>query len=819
MKNDFNDVCRLLAGKPGHVHFVGVCGVGMAGLAFHLKHKGWRVSGCDLQRQTVAAWLESAGIEVRRGHDPAHLSGVDWVVRTTAVRSDHPEIVAASVLNLPVFQRGVVLAALLSGFVSIIVSGTHGKTTTTAMLTQILLAAGRDPSYCIGGESTFGGELTPRPSGKLERVAGTPAVAGVGDGDCLVVEADESDGTLACYASDIAVVTNIEFDHAEHFADLAALRECFANMLRQVRRGIIYCADDPEALLLCHGLVRAVSYGLASTAEWRAAAIKETADEISFQVWRGAEKIGGICLPAPGRHNLLNALAACAAASACGVGFDDMRLGLQDFQPVRRRFERVIAKDDVLVISDYAHHPTEIAATLRNLPGLQRKRWMVVFQPHRFSRTLALADDFAAVLAGVKKLVLTPVYAASESSMAGGTHWDLYAQIRQIGPIRAFTATSLVQVWGYVRATLRPGDGLLIMGAGDVEQIARWARAELAECGLAALNPAHAWAVALENMQWKSAVFKRQVSLAARTTLRVGGSADILAELDDEKDLTKLIRWTHKHQVPVILLGAGSNVLVSDLGVRGVVVRLVGRSFRQIRVVVGAGASVRRPSSVVCRPAFQVIVGAGVSLHELTSFLAEHGLAGLEFLTGIPGTVGGALRMNAGAWGENIGARVAWVRFLNPDGSGQAAESAALGFGYRHCAGLARQCRAVDGKIVLEAAFNMMPSNQQAVRARMNEILKRRAWLCAWPSAGSVFRNPLPSPDRPEGGFAGHLLEQAGMKGRRIGGARVLKEHANMIVTEPGACASDIRALMEIMRQAVRERSGIELTGEIVCLE
>ena len=200
-----------------------------------------------------------------------------------------------------------------------------------------------------------------------------------------------------------------------------------------------------------------------------------------------------------------------------------------------------------------------------------------------------------------------------------------------------------------------------------------------------------------------------------------------------------------------------------------------------------------------------MVVDAGVSLHALTNRLAEDGLAGLEFLAGIPGTVGGALRMNAGAWGENIGSRVAWVRFLNPDGSGQVAEAASLGFGYRHCAGLA-------GKVVLEAAFNVAPSNQQAVRARMEEILKRRAWLRAWPSAGSVFRNP-------EGDFAGHLLEQAGMKGRRVGGARVLEEHANVIVTEPGAFASDVRALLEIMRQAVRERSGIELTEEIVYLE
>jgi UDP-N-acetylmuramate dehydrogenase len=308
-------------------------------------------------------------------------------------------------------------------------------------------------------------------------------------------------------------------------------------------------------------------------------------------------------------------------------------------------------------------------------------------------------------------------------------------------------------------------------------------------------------------MQWKSAVFKRQVSLADRTTLRVGGIVDILAELADEEDLIKLLQWTHANRVPVTMLGAGSNLLVSDLGLRGVVVRLADSVFRKIRVDPESrvdSASRVDPTSRVGSE-LRVVVGAGASLNELTNRLAEDGLAGLEFLAGIPGTVGGAVRMNAGAWDKNIGSRVAWVRFLNPDGSEQLADTASLGFGYRHCAGL-------TGKVVLEAAFNVTPSNQQAVRTCIENIFKRRAWLRAWPSAGSVFRNP-------EGEFAGRLLEQAGMKGRKIGGARVLEEHANVIVTEPGATASDVRALLEIMRQAVRERSGIELTEEIVCLE
>ena len=259
MIDELNNARQLLEGPPGHVHFVGIGGVGMAGLAFQLKQKGFCVSGCDQQRNALTAWLTAAGIDVRSGHDPAHLAGVDFVVRTTAVRPEHPEIRAALARGLPILQRGIVLAAFLSNRAAIIVCGTHGKTTTAAMLTQILMAAGRDPSYCIGGESAL------------------LRAAGAGQGDCVVAEADESDGTLAGYTSDVAVVTNIEFDHAEHFAGLAVLRACFADMLRQVRRGIVYCADDPEARALCRGRARAVSYGLAPAADWRAAAIEETA--------------------------------------------------------------------------------------------------------------------------------------------------------------------------------------------------------------------------------------------------------------------------------------------------------------------------------------------------------------------------------------------------------------------------------------------------------------------------------------------------------------------------------------------------------------
>ncbi|MBI2441588.1 MAG: UDP-N-acetylmuramate dehydrogenase [Lentisphaerae bacterium] len=832
MTDDLNKACHLFSGPCGHVHFVGIGGVGMAALAFQLKQKGFKVSGCDLRADELVTWLEGQGIEIRRGHDPSHLAGAQWVVRTAAVRLDHPEIRSAAARGIPVLPRGAVLAALLQKFFSVIVCGSHGKTTTTAMLARIFAQAGRDPSFCIGGITAQG-------------------AAGAGKSNLFVAEADESDGTLAFYQPDIAVVTNLEFDHAEHFADLAELRACFQKMLGQVRRQIVYCRDDAQAAALCRDLAKGISYGLTAgghsfssraregvdsagchgvparggsayggTAaaiehgDWHAVAIAEKAASISFQVWHGAKKMGLIKLPAPGRHNALNALAACAVAQVCGIGFDACQAALQTFQPVRRRFERISSSDEVLVISDYAHHPTEIAATLRNLPRLKRQRFFAVFQPHRYSRTRALRTEFAAALKNVDELILAPVYAASESAVMGGTHWDLYEQVRHAGQVRALAASSLEQAWGYLRTALKAGDGLLILGAGDVEKIGNWARAEIAQRGLQELDPAQAWAATLAKMPWEATIFKRSAPLAAKTTLRVGGAADILAQVSNEADLTSLLHWAHDNQVPFTVLGAGSNMLVSDLGARGVVVRLGGQVFRQIYH--GNSWLDDRQNNLVClggqvfrqirrEAETQVVFGAAVRLKELTGRLAADGLSGLEFLTGIPGTVGGALRMNAGAFGEAIGERVLWIRFLNPDGSAQVAAAAALAFGYRCCPELA-------GKIVIEAAFQVASSNQAKVRACMAEISKRRSRFDIWPSAGSVFRNP-------EGDFAGRLLEGCGLKGRRVGGARVAEEHANFIVTERGAMASDVRALMEIMADAVRQKFGVELKKEIVCLE
>ncbi len=761
---------RLLSRGQGRIHLLGICGVGMAGLAFHLQQLEFQVSGCDSAPGALKAWLEERGIPVSIGHDPGHVAKTDWIIRSTAVPADNPELAAAALRGIPIFRRGLVMASLCSGFLSVAVSGTHGKTTTTSMIVQVLRGCGKAPSFCIGGESaTLGG------------VAGSGAVAE----KIMVAEADESDWTLAAYAPDIAVITNIEFDHAEHFKNMDVLRACFAGMVRGVKRRLVFCADDPEVRQLCEGKPGAVSYGLKSPADWRASKIIEVGYSVAFDVICRGSQLGRITLPAPGRHNVLNALAACAVVEEWQPDFADVSRALDRFAPVRRRFERIIDKDDVLVISDYAHHPAEIAAVLRNLKHIRRKRWLAVFQPHRFSRTLALGKEFAAVFEGLDELILAPVYAASEPALAGGTAWDLYAQIRKAGKVRALCASSLDQAWGYLRGRLARGDGLLIIGAGDVGQMAERAKSDLNRFGLARLNPATEWLAALSGLKLAETLIRPGATLARKTTLHVGGKADIYLDVRSPIDLARIIKWATLKQVPWKILGAGSNILASDLGVRGLLLRLAGPNFRGIRA---AGPT-------------RLIAGAGTPLSELAAWAAGEGRAGLEFLTGIPGTVGGALRMNAGAWDREIGVAVEWVTCLDSDGTEKIVDKCDLCFTYRQAVGFAQ-------KIILEAALTTSADTASAVNERMRAIAARRAWMKGLSSAGSVFRNP-------EGAAAGRLIEQAGLKGHRIGGARISERHANVIVTEKGATASDVLALLEITRQAVRAETGVDLTGEI----
>ena len=465
-RSQVDQVRHLLQQGPCHVHLVGIAGIGMAGVAYHLAARGFHVTGCDLASNRVSDWLDTKGIPVAIGHDAAHIgSDVAWVIRSTAVPDSNPELGEARRRGIPVFGRGVVLPALLHGKVSIAVSGTHGKTTTSTMIAELLESGGLHPGFCVGGE-----------------VAALGGVAGGGDSHIMVVEADESDGTIMLYEPDIAVITNIEYDHMEHFEQEETLIRCFEVFAGNARR-VIFCADDPRASTVGHALPRIRSYGFSKQADLQGQDIVETGTSVRMIVSFKDKRLGELSLPVPGRHNAQNALAACAVAMEMGMTFDQVREGLQKFTHARRRFEKVY-DNKVLVISDYAHHPTEIAALVRTSLQLRRPQVIGVFQPHRYTRTLALGKDFPPAFAGLDELILVPVYEASESPIPGGTSQDLYRHFREYGLVPVKYIESLSDAWKYTRGILKEGDVLLVIGAGDVEQVAFWAKDELGTIGL-----------------------------------------------------------------------------------------------------------------------------------------------------------------------------------------------------------------------------------------------------------------------------------------------------------------------------------------------
>lgn len=781
LKTRMDVISQMLNSPSGHIHCVGVCGIGMAGLTYLLKMHGFEVTGCDMHINHLVEWLRAGNIEVLERHSPAHLrTDTKMVIRSSAVPEVNEEIMFAKEHRIPVFTRGEVLSRLAEQYQHCIaIAGTHGKTTTSSFVVQVLKSLGYSPCWCIGGEVVS---------------LGGPAGCSV-EKKTIVLEADESDGTLALYFPDVAVVTNIEADHLEHFGGFAQLKECFQTFVLQTKRRVVFCIDDPSASLLCNTVENAISYGISENAILRAVNIELKAECSNFDVLYEGHCLGRMRLPVPGQHNILNALAVLAVVREFDVDVQRLINVFETVKLPKRRFEKIVDTNDVVVISDYAHHPGEIRALIKTaeivwkkdrVSGLNR-RLKAVFQPHRYTRTKALGTEFPEAFTGVDELVLLPVYSASEMPVHGGSIWDLYVHFRSLSKIVPMVATSFEETWLYLQRNLQHGDMMLVVGAGDIEKIAEGLK-DMFERNLLFHTIEELNLLRCElQMKMKNSVVKVDEPLARRTTLGVGGRADIWVEVGSMADLQNLLEGSKKCGLPFHIVGCGSNLLVSDLGVRGIVVRLTGPEFTRITLQNQT-----------------VTAGAGVPIAALLDWLEEHGLSGLEFLDGIPGSTGGAIAMNAGAMGFEICERIESVHCLTYDGVEHIKNPGEMGFSYRGCTGL-------KNTIVLDVTFKLENSDRASIQAERAKATTKRKWQKTIRSAGSVFKNP-------KGDFAGRLLEQVGMKNRRVGGARVLEEHANFIVTEYGATASDVLALIGLMKDEVAFRTGVELEPEIVFL-
>ena len=659
------------------VHLIGIGGVGMAGLAVLLKARGCEVTGCDLKATPRTRWLQAQGIAVAIGHDGAHVADADEVVVTPAVAPDEPELVAA---RGRVRVRGEVLAEIAGASETIAVCGSHGKTTTATWIAKLLRALGEDPSWCIGGET------------------GDFPVAGVGTGP-LVVEADESDGTLALYRTKTLVVNRCDYDHPDHFKTAADYFACYDRAKARADEVI-----ESEAL----GSLESDKVGSGSD-----------------KVGSGSDKVGlesaalstlttlKTLIDGLAPHNRKNARAAVEVALRRGHALADVLAALPAIvsQLPDRRFQVVWSSDSqsstsglppsTSVVTDYAHHPAEMKCAVGMARAKCRGTLRVLFQPHRYSRTKALLGDFPAAFEGADEVVLCPIYAAFERPVEGGDIADLYRACRESfnteaqrhRGVKLYLSRSCEEAWEHARNSMSDGDLTLLLGAGDIINLVPRIQAEL--------------------------------------------SSDLRPPTSDLPS--------------VIFIGAGSNTWKSDLKLNVEYVKTTGP----------AGAP-------------------GATL-------------GIPWMAGIPGTIGGWIKMNAGAFGHSISEVLEAVKV-----DGRWIPAADCGFGYR-TSGIVGEIQ--DYRLLDQAAGAPLP------RETAEDFLARRRKFPAG-TYGSFFKNP-------PGNFAGRLLEEAGAKELKVGGAYVWSEHANVIVRGEGWTPSDVLALARLMAARVYFRFGVRLEPEV----
>jgi UDP-N-acetylmuramate--alanine ligase len=450
----------------GPVHFIGIGGIGMSGIAEIMLRQNYTVQGSDAKESVNTERLRGLGARVFIGHDAAHVEGASAIVYSSAIRPENPEMIAGRAGRIPLVRRAEMLAELMRASFSIAVAGTHGKTTTTSMVAALLDAGGLDPTVVNGGIINAYG-----------------ANAKVGEGEWIVVEADESDGTFLRLRATVAVVTNIDPEHLDHHGDFESLKKAFHDFVQNIPfyGFAVLCADHPEVQLMASRIEnrRLITYGAHPQAEVRATEILMGPDGARFDIEvtdkeGRTESLGGVVLPMAGRHNVLNALAAVAVARELGVDAADIRRGLAGFGGVRRRFTTTGVVGGVRIIDAYGHHPVEIASVLAAARAMTDGRVIAIVQPHRYTRLRDLFEDFCRGFNDADLVYVADVYAAGEAPIDGFDRDALVEGLRRSGHRQAFALVDPVDLASHVSAEARAGDMVIFLGAGD---ITAWAHA------------------------------------------------------------------------------------------------------------------------------------------------------------------------------------------------------------------------------------------------------------------------------------------------------------------------------------------------------
>lgn len=443
--------------KVRNIHFVGIGGIGMSGIAEVLLNLGYAISGSDLSPSDITQRLTSLGARICSGHHASHLRDADVVVTSTAVKTDNPEVLEAQRRNIPVIPRAEMLAELLKMKFSIAVSGSHGKTTTTSMVATVLASGGLDPTMVIGG-----------------KLASIGSNARLGDGEVIVAEADESDGSFLKLSPSLAVITNIDLEHLDHYRDIEEIKDAFLQFANIVPfyGYTILCLDDENVKDILPEIKRkTITYGLWPPADYRASEISFSGSSSFYTLHYKDSILGTATLNVPGLFNVYNSLAAIAVARELDMEFSTIQEGLKAFTGVHRRLEVKGKINGITVVDDYGHHPTEIRETLRAAKQVWKQKIIVVFQPHRYTRTKALFHEFLTAFPDADTLIVTDIYAASESSIEGINAENLCAGIRGVGHKDVAFIRSFDDIVNHLLTIARPSDVIITQGAGNVWKI------------------------------------------------------------------------------------------------------------------------------------------------------------------------------------------------------------------------------------------------------------------------------------------------------------------------------------------------------------
>ncbi|MGB0374561.1 MAG: UDP-N-acetylmuramate dehydrogenase [Opitutales bacterium] len=734
--------------------FLGVGGAGMAPLAMWLAETEDSIFGYDdYFKQGALDYLTNSRVHLLDVVMIEDIASYDQIVYSNAIAKTHRLLKEAERLGIPCLKRGEMLSQIAQTKKLVAIVGSHGKTTTSALIGYAIQQLGLSINFIVGG---------------FFQDARLPY--NFSDSEWLLAEIDESDGTINQFNPEITVLLNLDWDHADFYKEFDSLKKVFEELLQRTRSKILIEAsnlntfESSEAFQNKCLLIDPQSGVLEDSISKPKNALLNTEFNRYNQVF--AESVLKLFeSELPKKEDLFS-----------------------EFPGVERRQKVLLSQEQLIVLEDYAHHPSEIDILIKAIKdGYKNSELTVVFQPHRYSRTKAFNKDFIQSLSGADNVFLLPVYSAFEAECEGGKADDLVTAFQDISAeLLSFDQDGIdVLVSNFSESSNNKERVLLFIGAGSINEFAH------AFCALYQnSNQQNAWLEYIEEKVSSDCVIKLSENLAAKTTFKIGGLSDYYAEPSSISDVLALIQSARLFGLPYFCLGRGSNVLVSDSGYNGLVLRFNHKNWQIIRKIDDS----------------HIWVGCGVRLKELCGKVAQLGFSGFEFLEGIPGTLGGALRMNAGAMGRWTFDVVERVLMVNSASQVEEFERDAFTIEYR-------KVREIASGIALGAVLKLGEVQaSDSIRERMDSYSDvRKGSQPIAPSAGCIFKNP-------EKDYAGRLIDELGLKKMSVGGAEVSDKHGNFIVNRGGSTSKDVQSLIALIQKRVKEARGIDLETEVLLL-